>query len=338
MKISTGTPLGKRILRSKAFTLFLLLVVLVIFFTVMASLRGAKFFTPKTFLSILSDLTCPGFLAIGAAFLLVSGSVDLSESMVGALTGVIIAVGIDWWHWPWYGVVLLAIAAALVCGLINAILVNEIGMAPFIATMAMSSVIRSVAMAVSTTSEGILKGVANFQNDVLSTIGYAKIGNTGIPYTVLVMLIFFIVYGIILSKTKLGRSIYMIGGNPMASKLCGINSKKISYFLFINCSLMGGLAGLVYTFRSKQGSISALSTDQFTGMTAAILGGISFGGGSGGLGGAFLGLFVIKTFNKGMQIVNSNTYLTTILSGALLLAALTIDFFSQRRQRKRVKA
>jgi ribose/xylose/arabinose/galactoside ABC-type transport system permease subunit len=143
---------------------------------------------------------------------------------------------------------------------------------------------------------------------------------------------------LVLAKSKFGRTIYLVGGNPVASKLAGINSKGISYFLFINCSVLGGLSGIVYTSRSSQGSLLALANDQFTGMTAAILGGISFGGGSGGMGGAFLGLLVIKTFNKGMTIVGASSYLTTVLSGALLLAALTIDYFSVRRQQKRIGA
>lgn len=334
MEISTGTPLLKKIVRSKAFTLFLLLVAMCVFFTIVAAVKSAKFFNIRTFTTILSDLTIPGFLAIGASFLLVAGSVDLSQWSAGAMAGMFVAVGIDWWGWPWYAAVILAIVVAAAVGLANATLVNVIGMAPFIATMAMSSIVQAVTMLISTTSEGILKGVANYSDPVLDVVGKASIGR--IPVTVFIMLIAFIVYGVILSQTKLGRSIYMIGGNANAARLTGINSKGISYFLFMNCSIMGGIAGLVYTFRSKQGSTSALSSDQFTGMTAAILGGISFGGGSGGLGGAFLGLLVIKTFNKGMQIISSNTYLSSILSGVLLLCALTVDYVSQRRQQRRV--
>ena len=118
--------------------------------------------------------------------------------------------------------------------------------------------------------------------------------------------------------------------------MSGINSKGITYFLYINCSILGAIAGIAYTARAKQGGLQALSGDQFTGLTAAILGGISFAGGSGGMGGAFLGLVVLKTFYKGMLIVGSSTYLTLVLSGALLILALSLDVWSQRRQRKRL--
>jgi ribose transport system permease protein len=336
MEKVTRTSFLKRALRSKAFTLIILLAVLILLFTILALLNDATFFSSKTFISILQDLAVPAFLAIGAGCLIVSGGIDLSQAAVGAMAGVILSIGISWWHLPWFAAMLLALVAAGVIGLINAYLVNGLNMAPFIATMAMAAIIKAVMMLLCTESIGVLQSVINFDDPAITLIGTYAIGK--IPATVILMVIAFIIYGLLLSKTQLGKSIYMIGGNRMAARLTGINAKKITYFLFINCSMLGGLSGLIYTSRAKQGSLLALQSDQFTGMTAAILGGISFAGGSGGMGGAFVGLLVIKTFNKGMMIGGSSTYLTSVLSGALLLAALTLDYMSQRRQRKRVGA
>jgi ribose transport system permease protein len=336
MEKVTRVSFLKKAIRSKAFTLIILLAVLILLFTILAILNDATFFSAKTFISILQDLAVPAFLAIGAACLIVSGAIDLSQSAVGAMAGVMVAIGISWWNLPWFVAMLLALAAAALIGLINAYLVNGLNMAPFIATMAMAAIIKAFMMLLCTDSIGVLQSVINFDNPAITLIGTYAIGK--IPATVFLLVIAFIVYGLLLSKTQLGKSIYMIGGNRMAARLSGINSKKISYFLFVNCSILGGLSGLIYTSRAKQGSLLALQSDQFTGMTAAILGGISFTGGSGGMGGAFVGLLVIKTFNKGMMIGGSSTYLTSVLSGALLLAALTLDFMSQRRQRKRVGA
>ncbi len=332
----TRTSFLKRTIRSKAFTLIILLVMLIVLFTILAGLNDAVFFSSRTFVSILQDLAVPAFLAIGAGCLIVSGAIDLSQSSVGAMTGVFVAIGISWWNLPWFVALLVALVAAACIGLINAVIINELHMAPFIATIAMSAVIKAIMMLISTDNIGVLQSVINFDDPAINVIGTYAIGK--IPATVILMVIAFIVYGLMLSRSQLGKSIYMIGGNRAAARLSGINSKKISYFLFINCSVLGGLSGLIYTTRSKQGSLLALQSDQFTGLTAAILGGISFAGGSGGMGGAFVGLLVIKTFNKGMMICGSSTYLTSVLSGALLLAALTLDYMSQRRQHKRVGA
>ena len=336
MEKVTRTSFLKRASRSQAFTLIILLAALILLFTFLAMLNDANFFTRSTFISILQDLAVPAFLAIGAGCLIVSGGIDLSQAAVGAMAGVIVSIGISWWHMPWFVAMIIALVAAGVIGLINAALVNKLNMAPFIATMAMAAIIKAFMMLLCTDSKGVLQSVINFDDPAINVIGTYSFGK--IPATVVLVVIAFIVYGMLLSKTQLGKSIYMIGGNPMASRLSGINAKKITYFLFVNCSMLGGLSGLIYTSRAKQGSLLALMSDQFTGMTAAILGGISFAGGSGGMGGAFVGLLVIKTFNKGMMIAGSSTYLTSVLSGALLLAALTLDYMSQRRQRKRVGA
>lgn len=337
MKDVTRVSALNKAVRSKAFTLCVLLVALIALFTVLGSLNDLKFFTSKTFISILQDLAVPAFLAIGAGCLLVSGGIDLSQSTVGAMAGMLVAVGIEWWHLPWYAAMPMALAATGCIGVVNAILVNELRMAPFIATMSMTSVIKALTMLVATDGNGTLKSVLTYENKAFTRLGTYQFGGV-VPLTVVLLAAAFVVYGLMLSKSQLGRSIYMIGGNPTAARLSGINARKISYFLYINCSMLGGFSGLIYTARTKQGSIQALLTDQFTGMTAAILGGISFGGGAGGLGGAFVGLLVIKTFNKGMLVAGSNSFLTTVLSGALLLAALTLDYLSTRRQRKRVGA
>lgn len=326
----------QKILRSKAFTLFLLIVFLIILFTVLAPMNDARFFTQNTFISILRDLAVPAFLAIGAGCLMVSGGLDLSQSAVGAMAGVFIAVGLAWWKLPVPVVVIGALVLAGVIGLVNAILVNQLNFQPFIATMAMASIVRAITMLLSTDKNGQVQGTVNFSDSTLNDIINVQVGP--IPATIFLMVAAFIIYGLILSKTKFGRKLYLVGGNPTAARLSGINSKKLSFMLFINCALLGGLAGVMYTSRVGQGASTALATDQFTGMTASILGGVSFGGGSGGMGGVFIALCAIKLFNKGMTIVGASSYLTNVLSGALLLGALSLDYYSQKRQQKRVGA
>jgi ribose/xylose/arabinose/galactoside ABC-type transport system permease subunit len=328
----------KKAIRSKAFTLIILSIGLIVLFTLLAPLNnGANFFTLRTFMSIMQDLAIPAFLAIGAGCLMVSGAIDLAQARIGALTGVIVAVGISWWGISWPVAVILGLAAAAVFGLINAILVNELNFQPFIATMAMSSVAYAIIMLVETDKNGQISGAVNFSSPTLTNFVNMKIGNN-IPITAIILVIAFLIYGLVLSKTKFGRTLYLLGGNATAARLSGINSKRLSYFLFINCSVLGGISGLIYACRGGQGSYMALSTDQFTGLTAAILGGISFGGGSGGMGGVFIALLAIKIFNKGMTIIGASSYLTSVLSGALLLAALSLDYVSQRRQQKRIGA
>jgi ribose/xylose/arabinose/galactoside ABC-type transport system permease subunit len=295
------------------------------------------FFRVKTFFRILQDLAVPGFLTIGVGCLIVAGYIDLSTATVASMSGVIIAVCLAWFNISWPVAVGIALLASALVGLINAVLVHELKQPPFVATMAMSTILTAIMQILSTDKTGQIKALVNFNNPAFQTIGTYEIFGE-VPAASVVMVLCFIIYGLALSKSKFGRTLYLMGGNRAATHLAGINARKITYFLFINCSVLSSLSGIVNASRVKMGGAQALMTMQFTGITAAILGGISFGGGSGGMGGAFLGLLVINTFGTGMTTSGQNPYMTPVLSGALLIAALTFDYFNVRAQNKRVGA
>ena len=327
-----STTVLERFRSSKLFTLLILLAVLIIVFSIWAAAIGNNFLQASVFLTILNSIVVTSFLGLGASFLMVSGNIDLSASTIGAFGGMFMAAGITYWNLPWFVAIFLALCVAAAFGAFNAVLVNEFKFQPFIATMAMSSVIRGIQMLISMDFSKPDPGPTTiyFSNSALEWIGsYNVFGE--IPVTIFLSLLAFLVYGIILSKTKFGMQMYMCGGNRMAARLAGINQKKISYILFINCSVMGALSGVVLSCRTRQAAILALQNDQFTGMTAAMLGGISFGGGSGGMGGAFIGMLVLNTFKQGLQVINFSAFWTNVFSGLLLIAALSLDYISKRR-------
>lgn len=330
----------KKALRTKAFPLFVLLIVITVLFAILSPMANdgfQAFFRMKTLWRILGDLAAPGFLTIGVGLLIVAGYIDLSAASVGSLSGVIIAVCVAWLNIPWYMGVILALVAAALIGLLNGFLVNELKQPPFIATMAVSTILGAVMQILCTDKTGQIKAMVNFNDKAFQQIGtYELFG--AISAASVVMVLFFIIYGLALSKSKFGRTLYLMGGNRAATHLAGINPRKITYFLFMNASVLACFSGIVNSSRVKAGGSMALVNLQFTGITAAILGGISFGGGSGGMGGAFLGLLVINTFGTGMTSSGQDPYMTPVLQGLLLIAALTFDYFNVRAQNKRVGA
>ena len=108
----------------------------------------------------------------------------------------------------------------------------------------------------------------------------------------------------------------------------------MSYILFINNAMLGGFAGCLLAFRLTSGTVDAVTNAQFLGMTGAILGGVSFGGGSGGMGGAFVGMLLLNGFSNGLTVLGIPVYWQTFGNGALLLFALTFDYFGNRRRLK----
>ena len=268
--------------------------------------------------------------------LLVAGKFDFSGASVGSLSGIIMALGVSRWgiHWAW--TIAISIGIAIVVGLIVAFLVNELKQPSFIASIAMSTILTAIMTVISMDKTGA-SGSIKFVSSAIEQIGDFRVYQE-ITAAAVVMVLFYIAYGLALSKTKFGRTLYLMGGNRAATRLAGIHPRKMSYFLFINGAVLGCLAGIVNASRTLIGSSAALSSLQFTGMTSAILGGISFSGGTGGMGGAFVGLMVINTFNTGITTSRGSSCLTQVLSGVLLMAALTFDHLSIRAQNRRIGA
>jgi ribose/xylose/arabinose/galactoside ABC-type transport system permease subunit len=310
----------KKFLNSKAFMLLILIVAEVVFYSIISK---GDYLTMFNVRNILSSMVVTAYLTTGAVFLMISGNIDLSTAQVSTIAGVIMAKmllsGI-----PWPLAVLITLLGCGLVGLLNSVLINELKFMPFVATMAVSYVVQGI-MFLMTHGASV-----DVDDPFIVWLGtYRLFGQ--IPVNVIFTFVIFAIYGIILAKTQFGKNLYMIGGNSAAARLSGLDPKRMWYVLFINNSLLGGVAGMLQAARLRAGTTNGIANGMFSGMTGAILGGVSFGGGSGGMGGAFIGLVMINAFNSGLTVVGVNPYWQTVASGALLLIALTFDYFNMKR-------
>ena len=322
----------KALSQKKIFTLICLYIVMVIIFSVWAELRHTHFLTVPVFKNILNSLVVTSFLTLGAGCLLIGGYLDLAQSAIGAFGSMVMAAAIAGWGFPWYIAIIVALLLCAVFGVINALMVTKLHFPAFIGTMAMASMVKGLMYLFSSMGTGGTAQNINFNNKATEFIGSGDF--LGIPFGVIVMVIFFIIFGILMSKTSFGMKVTLMGGSPVAATLAGINAEGLTILLFVISAVMGGLGGVFNCARLSQGALQALTTNQFTGLTAAILGGISFGGGVGGMGGAFVGLLILNTFQIGMGIVGVNPLWVTVFSGILLLIALGLDFLAMQRRAK----
>lgn len=307
---------------SKLFSLVILLIVMVIVFTIvtegyMLNLRNLR--------SILQSITVVSMLAIGCGMMLIGGNTDLSLGGVGTMGAMVLAATLRA-GLPWFLALVVALVSCAACGAVNCFMVSKLRFPAFIATMAMASVAQGIGY---TISEG--KQI-DITNPVFTFIGTYRIFDF-VPCSVFIAIIALVVYGIILKKTKFGRQMYLVGGNREASRLVGIKPMKIYYTLFINASCLACLGGILLASRLKTATCEGIAQQQFTGITAAILGGISFGGGSGGMGGCLVGILILNVFDNGLAILGVPTYWQTVASGLLLLVALVYDYFASRRKK-----
>ncbi len=314
----------RRVFEHKYFTLVL---VLILIFIVFGIITGGIMFNPINIRNILNLTTITAILTCGQACVMITGEIDLSCGAVGTCGGVALGWAVTNWGLPWWVGILFGCVVGLAFGAVNALLVNQFKMESFISGIALYSVAKGLGY----TFAGSI-GIA-LTDSVLKTIGSAKIGKA-IPVSVIISIAIFIIYGIILSTTKIGRKMFILGGNRTATRLVGLNPTRISYFAFMNCGLCSALAGMMYACRVFNATATGISSEQFIGVECCMLGGIMFGGGSGGMVGAFLGMMIINVFNNGLSLTGVDPYWQVACSGIILVAAMLIDFLNKKRQNK----
>jgi len=307
----------------------ILIGAIIVVFALFTSLNK-NFLSVTNLVNILVAASLVGLVAIGHTYLIIAGQNDLSPGSLVAFSGVLAALLVSWGINLFIAMIITIAAAALV-GVLNAWMVNKIKLEAFIATLVTQSVIRGFAY--------ILCGgkPVSISNSTFISIG--KLRFAGIPFSVWIMVIAFVIFGFILAKTRFGRSIYAIGGNRDAARLAGLNPPKIITISFVMMGVMCGLGGIVFASRMNSGQPSANVNLEFDAITAVILGGVSFTGGVGSMGGTILGVILIQAFNTGLTMVNVPSFWQYVAKGMLLLFALSSDYLrKQKRERNLLEA
>ncbi|SHH93016.1 ABC transporter permease [Clostridium grantii] len=315
----------KSILKSDKLGLMIALIIIVCVFNF---LTGGKFFTGSNIINVLIASAIVGLVTIGESFLLISGQVDLSPGSVAAFSGVLVALFLSIGMNVWIAIILVIICGMLV-GVFNSMLVTKFKFEPFIGTLATMSIFRGFAFI-------LCGGKAIFiTNPTLLKIGVGRI--LGIPIPVVIFFILFIVFALVSSKTRFGRSVYMIGGNANAARLAGINAFNVRTKLYMLTSAFAAIGGIILAARMSTGQPSASVGLEFDAVTAAVLGGIAMGGGIGSLSGALIGLFIMQGFNNGLMMLNVQSFWQTVAKGILLIAALSFDYYRNRQREQAEK-
>lgn len=299
-----------------------LIIAMLVMIVIFAVLTDGKYLLKVNIINILVSSAIVGLVTIGESYLLICGQVDLSPGSVAAFSGVMVSMllasGMNMWL-----AMILVVAAGAVIGFVNASLVNQLKLEPFIATLATMSVFRGLAYI-------ICGGKAVFiTNEAFLKVGVGRLA--GIPFPVITFIVLFIAFIIVLARTRFGRSIYMVGGNANASRLAGINAHQVKTQLFMLTSAFAALGGIILASRMSSGQPTASEGLEFDAVTAAVLGGIAMTGGKGSLGGALIGLMILQGFNNGLLMLNVQSFWQTVARGLLLIAALTFDYIRNRK-------
>ncbi len=315
--------LVKKIVRNNNFTLVLTLFVVLAMFQIINN----NYLSLGNIRSIFNQAFVMGTLSVGIGCLLICGKADLSSGAVGMMGGLVVTFLINWGV-PWPLALLITLCAGAFMGSLNAFFTNVLNIMPFIATLGVSTVLA-----------GLGQVFTNAQDIPVDNKSFWSLGTTNflnlIPLPFFITMILLFAFGIILTRTRFGRQVYMTGGNASAARLAGINPKKVSTLLYINCGVISSLAGILTAARMHMGSPTAVLSFNLDAITVAVLGGVSFAGGTGNMSGVFVGILLFNSFKNGLVIVGLNSYFQIVASGVLLMAALILDFY---REKSRLKA
>ena len=310
-----------RIFQQKVLDSCLVLFILVM--SIYFSFASPYFLSIKNFMNILSSVSILGIIATGMTLVMITKGIDLSVGAIIAVTGCVTALMIVKYHMPWWVAMLTALTVGLLIGLMNGILITKFRVVPFIATLGMMNVVKGFAFI-------ITNGQAIYTSSPqVSFLGAGKVFGI-MPIPGLIMLVCFVVMWAISKYTVFGRNVFAIGGNSVASRLSGINVKKITLTLYALIGGLSALSGLVMTGIASTAMPSAGDGYNLDVITAVYLGGNSSEGGEGSVWRTLLGVMIIGLLNNGMALLSIQSYWQTAAKGLLLVVAVIFDVMRRR--------
>jgi ribose transport system permease protein len=260
-------------------------------------------------------------LAIGQLFVILVGGIDLSVGSLLALCTVTGALAYGSWPAPFVIPAMLATGAAV--GLLNGVMLVK-GRMPhaFIPTLATLNAARGLALMLSdgAPQPGMPK--------VVQTAGAGDLGP--IPVPVVIVLAFAGLAWLLANKLQWGRWVYLVGADKEAARRLGIPVDRVIISVFVLSGLAAGLAGLITAGRTNAGYPSAGQLDELAAISAVIIGGASFFGGRGTIGGAIAGVLIFGVINNGLNLLNVSTYLQLVAIGVIVVVAVELDVVRRR--------
>ncbi len=295
--------------------------------------RGQSFLgNPQRLLVMILQVSIVGLIAIGVTQVIITGGIDLSSGSVLAVSAMVAA---SFAQEPGYARAVfpalsgLPFVVPLVCGLaigaaagwINGALVAITAIPPFIATLGMMVTARSVAQLY---TRG--QPISMLKDD------FTWIGSGAVP--VMIFLVTAVIFHIALRYTRYGKFTYAIGANPQAARVSGINVSRHLMLVYMLAGLLSGLAGVVTAARAASGQASMGVGYELDAIAATVIGGVSLSGGAGRITGTVIGTLILGVMTSGFTFIGIDAYVQGIVKGIIIVAAVVVDQYRQRKRRK----
>ena len=287
------------------------------------STQNANFLTSSNLLNQIRLVTEIGLMALPMTFIIITGGIDLSVGSIFGMSAIILGFAWQDMGLPLEVAIVICLVVGVIAGFINGFFIVRVGVPPLIMTLATLALYRGVALGISEARSA--RGFPEW----FFEIGAGTF--LGVPTQIWVLVIFIIISGLLLGRTRFGRGLYAIGNNEVAARFSGIPVAAYKLAIYSFSGLMAAIAGWIFTSR-----VSTTRSDMGTGMeldviAAVVLGGTSIFGGSGTITGTVIGLVLIQLLKNGLSLSGVRGDATVIVVGVVLILAILINTFIQRR-------
>lgn len=296
------------------------LTALVVLLVAMTTL-SPDFLSTQNLLNVGVQAAVTAILAFGVTFVIVAGGIDLSVGSVAALSAIVLGWTATEEGLPVWLSVLLAVGTGVACGLINGALVAYGKLPPFIATLAMLSVGRGLALVLSGGSPLTLP-------DPVAAFGETLGG--WLPVPVLVMVVMGGITALVLTRTFSGRSMYALGGNEEAARLSGIRVSRQKLVIYGLSGAFAAVAGIVLASRLASAQPQAASGYELDAIAAVVIGGASLKGGAGKASGTLVGALILAVLRNGLNLLNVSAFWQQVVIGVVIALAVLLDTLRRR--------
>lgn len=315
----------------------ILILALVGIVVLMGVVNGRQFFQVSNFQAMAFQLPELGILSLAMMITMLTAGINLSIIASANLTAIVAALimsnilGADATGGGAAAVSLLAIAAGLLVaalvGLLNGYLIAWVEVSPILATLGTMILLEGIAIVL--TKGYVISGFP----PLILFLGNGEI--LGIPMPMIIFIVCAAVMAVLLNRTRLGMSIYMLGSNATACHFSGINNRRVLLKTYLVSGIYSGIAALI--MMSRFNSAKADYGESYLLMTvlASVLGGTSAAGGFGKVSGLVIGLVILQLVSNGLNLLRVNNFLTIAIWGIILIGVMVANFYRSQYQQKR---
>lgn len=315
------------------YALYIVLFMMIAFFVI----KEPSFLSLKNLTNILSQASTRGILALGVAGLIVLQGTDLSAGRILGLTAIISASMLQSTTYaarmypnmkalPLILPMIIAMIIGGIFGAINGFGVAKLKVHAFIITLGTQLIAYGVSCLYIDRPPLGAQPVANLDERYTKFVnGNIKLGGIEIPYLILYLIIIALIMWLIWNKTKLGKNMFAIGGNPEAAAVSGVSLVKNIMAIFIISGILYGLAGFLEAARAGSTTTSTGFNYELDAISACVVGGVSFTGGVGTIPGVLLGAVLLQVINYGLNFIGVNAYWQYIIRGLIIIVAVSLD-------------